>query len=279
MLHNLFCIFIYCASLIVLAPIAVLMMIVRRDTSASIWMARHGWSPVLLWAGGAKLFVEGGENVDASRPTIYLANHQSTIDIPVLFRAIPVNVRFIAKNELKYVPVLGWYMQLAKFIFIDRGNRRRAVESMDRAGERIRSGISIIAFPEGTRSPDGRILPFKKGPFALALKAKVAVCPVTIEGSGKLMPKARWTITPGPIRVKIGAPISTEHMTDDDRELLMRKVRDVIIDQSLQLGGKGGDRNDVVAAKGTEGIGRARPLHPTGTGTGTGAQRRRLGGS
>jgi 1-acyl-sn-glycerol-3-phosphate acyltransferase len=273
MLHNLFCILIYWVSLIVLTPFALVMMLVRWDTSASIWLARNGWSPILLWAGGAKLIVEGGEHVDPSRPTIYLSNHQSTIDIPVLFLAIPVNsLRFIAKSELKYVPVLGWYMQLAKFIFIDRGNRRRAVESMDRAGERIRSGVSIIAFPEGTRSPDGRILPFKKGPFALALKAKVAVCPVTIEGSGKLMPKAKWTITPGPIRVKIGAPISTEAMTDQDRELLMRRVRDVIIDQSLALGGKGGDRQDVV-----EGVGRPRPLRPSGTGTG--AERRRVGGS
>jgi 1-acyl-sn-glycerol-3-phosphate acyltransferase len=279
MLRNLFCIFIYWASLLVLAPIAVLMMIVRRDTSASIWMAREGWSPVLLWAGGAQLIVEGSEHVDPNRPTVYLSNHQSTIDIPALFRAIPVNLRFIAKNELKYVPVLGWYMLLAKFIFIDRGNRRRALESMDRAGERIRSGISIIAFPEGTRSPDGRILPFKKGPFAVALKAKVAVCPVTIEGSGKLMPKAKWTITPGPIRVKIGAPISTENLREEDRERLMRQVRDVIIDQSLALGGMGGDRNDVVAAKGKVGIGRAVPLR-TGPGDrGNSAERRRVGGA
>ncbi len=276
MLRNLFCIFIYWASLIVLTPIAIVMMIVKWDTSASIWMARNGWSPILLWAGGARLEVHGAHNVDPSRPTIYLSNHQSTIDIPALFRAIPVNLRFIAKKELKYVPVLGWYMQVAKFIFIDRGNRRRAVESMDRAGERIRSGISIIAFPEGTRSQDGRILPFKKGPFALALKAQVAVCPVTIEGSGKLMPKAKWTITPGPIKVKIGAPISTAGMTEDDRELLMRKVRDAIIDQSLELGGAGGDRQDVVAAKGSEGIGRPRSLHPKDD---AGGPMRRVGGS
>ncbi len=276
MLRNLFCIFIYWASLLVLTPIACLMMIVRRDTSASILMARHGWSPVLLWAGGAKLIVEGGEHVDPKRPTLYLCNHQSTIDIPALFRAIPVDLRFIAKNELKYVPVLGWYMQVAKFIFIDRGNRQRAVESMNKGAQQIRSGISIIAFPEGTRSADGRILPFKKGPFALALKAQVPICPVTIEGSGKLMPKAKWTITPGPIRVKIGAPIFTEGRTDDERELLMRQVRDVIIDQSLAMGGKGGDRDDVVAAKGTDGVSRARPIRPPKAG---GRSRQRAGGS
>ncbi|MGQ0508623.1 MAG: lysophospholipid acyltransferase family protein [Myxococcaceae bacterium] len=261
-MRNLFCVFIYCVSLLIGVPLALVLMLVTWDTSASIWVARRLWSPTLLWAGGAKLEVFGAENVDPSRPTIYISNHQSTIDIPTLFLAVRVDLRFIAKKELQYVPLLGWYMMLAKFVFIDRGNRQRAVASMDRAGERIRSGISIVAFPEGTRSDDGRVLPFKKGPFALAIKAGVAVCPVTIEGSGNLMPKSRWTITPGPIRVKIGAPIATHSLTEGDREKLMKQVRDTIIDQSLELGGKGGDKQDVVAQKGSDGVGRAVPLHP-----------------
>ena len=120
-------------------------------------------------------------------------------------------------------------------------------------------GTSIIMYPEGTRSDDGHILPFKKGPFALALKAGVAVVPVTIEGSGRLMPKNSWKInTGGVIRVKIGKPIDASKYAPNDREGLMKEVRSVIIRQSVELGGRGGDVEDVVAAVGEEGVSRAR---------------------
>ncbi|MGZ3461163.1 MAG: lysophospholipid acyltransferase family protein, partial [Archangium sp.] len=112
--------------------------------------------------------------------------------------------------------------------------------------------------PEGTRSGDGRVLPFKKGPFALALKARVPVVPITIEGSGKVMPKNSWNIQPGPVYVKIGKPIDTTAFAEDDRVGLARAVRDVIIAQSLELGGKGGDPERAVAAAGVEGDGPTR---------------------
>jgi 1-acyl-sn-glycerol-3-phosphate acyltransferase len=153
---------------------------------------------------------------------------------------------------LKYVPGLGWYMWAAKFVFVDRANHRDAVRSLDEAGAQIRGGVSIIVFPEGTRSDDRRVMPFKKGPFALAMKAGVAVVPVAIEGSGKLMPKNSWNITPGPIKVKVGAPIPAAHFADN-RDLLIREVRSFIIDQNLALGGLGGDKQDAVAARGREG--------------------------
>ncbi len=205
---------------------------------------------------GARLEVEGGEHVDARRPTIYVANHQSTIDIPVMFLAVPLALRFIAKKELKYVPLLGWYMWIAGFIFVDRGNSRNAIASLDVAAEKIRSGTSLVVFPEGTRSEDLVVQPFKKGAFRLAIKARCAVCPVAIEGSGKLMPKSRWTITPGPIRVKIGAPIDAGRFAENQAERLISEVREAIIDQSLALGGKGGNKHDAIAARGREGIGR-----------------------
>lgn len=212
------------------------------------------WSRGLLWAGGAKLVVEGLENVDASRPTIYVSNHQSTVDIPALFVALPVNFRYVAKHQLGYVPLIGWYLKLAGHILVDRSNRAKSIASLSRAGERIRAGTSIVVYAEGTRSPDGSVLPFKKGPFAVALAAKVPICPVTIEGSGNLMPKNSWRIRPGPIHVRIGAPIETAGYSDATREQLMTRVREVIIDQSLALGGKGGDRRAAIAASGTEGV-------------------------
>ena len=234
-------------------------MLVTFNRSASMLVVQKWWSPVLLWAGGAKLEVRGLENLKKGQPYIFVSNHQSTIDIPTLFMAIPWDTRFVAKKQLKYVPMLGWYMWAAKFVFVDRSNHREAVRSLDEAGEQIRGGISIIVFPEGTRSDDRKVHPFKKGPFALAMKARVPVVPVAIEGSGLLMPKNSWQITPGPITVSIGQPIAPEHF-ENDRELLIREVRDRIIDQSFAMGGLGGDKTDPIAARGLEGISERGPL-------------------
>jgi 1-acyl-sn-glycerol-3-phosphate acyltransferase len=238
-----------------LFPFAILAMLVTWNTDSALWMARRMWSPFLVWISGSTVQVEGMENCDAKRPTIYVSNHQSTLDIPILLSTLPVNFRFVAKHQLRWVPVLGWYLWLGGHIFIDRGNRRRAIASLQRAGEKIRNGTSIVMYAEGTRSPDGRILPFKKGPFALALEAKVAVCPITIEGSGKVMPKNRWTIQGQTIRMKIGKPIDAGSFGEKGRDALMREVRDTIIQQSLDLGGIGGARGDFVAGEGVEGVG------------------------
>ncbi len=253
-MRKLFCIFVAGVWTLVCFPLAILAMIVTLNPANSVWVARELWSPVLLWAGGAKLEVLGRENVDPKRPTIYVANHQSTIDIPAHFLAVPVPFRYVAKSQLKWVPLIGWYLALAGHVFVNRSNRAKAIASLDAAGAKIRGGTSIFLYPEGTRSPDGRVLPFKKGPFALALKARVPICPVTIEGSGDLMPKSTWNITPGPIRVKIGKPIDTTGFAENDREGLARAVREVIIADSLALGGKGGDMEDVVAEAGLEGV-------------------------
>jgi 1-acyl-sn-glycerol-3-phosphate acyltransferase len=241
-----------------LMPIALLAMLVRWNTSASIWIARRLWSPPLLWRAGAHLQVQGQEHVDPHRPTIYASNHQSTLDIPALLMAIPVDVRFVAKKELARVPVIGWYMRLAGFPFVDRSRHAQAIRSLDDAADRIRRGTSIVVYPEGTRSEDGQVLPFKKGPFALALKAGVPICPVSVEGSRHIMPKNSWAVVGGTIKVKIGAPMDTAKFAPDDREGLARAVRDAIIAQNLELGGRGGDREDAIAAPGKEGIGRAK---------------------
>jgi 1-acyl-sn-glycerol-3-phosphate acyltransferase len=252
MLRNLFCIVVAVVWTALMFVGTLIAMAVTLNRSASMWVVQRLWSPVLLWAGGAKLEVSGLEQLDRNTPYVFVSNHQSTIDIPTLFIALPWDTRFAAKKALKYVPMLGWYMWLAKFPFIDRGNRREAVRSLDEAAVQVRGGISLIMFPEGTRSDDCRVLPFKKGPFALAMKAKVAVVPVAIEGSGALMPKNSWNIKPGPIKVRVGAPIPAERF-GDDRVGLIQAVRNAIIDQCVELGGKGGDKTDAVAAAGREG--------------------------
>ncbi|HXN42160.1 MAG TPA: lysophospholipid acyltransferase family protein, partial [Myxococcaceae bacterium] len=252
-----FCIFVVIVWLVLMFPLACLLMLATWRSDNAIWVARRLFSPVVLWAGGARLVVSGREHADPSRPTVYLSNHQSTSDIPALLVALPVNVRFVAKKQLQWVPIVGQFLHLAGHIVIDRSNTRSAIASLDAAARKIRAGTSIVLFPEGTRSPDGRILPFKKGPFALALKAGAAICPVTIEGSGKLMPKRSWRIFPGKILVKIGEPIDASKYGEKDRERLMKTVRTVMIAQSLELGGKGGDPEDAIAARGVEGPGRS----------------------
>ena len=259
MVRNVFCVVVAIVWTLLMGALTFVAMLVTFNRSASMLVVQKWWSPVLLWAGGAKLEVRGLENLKKGQPYIFVSNHQSTIDIPTLFMAIPWDTRFVAKKQLKYVPMLGWYMWAAKFVFVDRSNHREAVRSLDEAGEQIRGGISIIVFPEGTRSDDRKVHPFKKGPFALAMKARVPVVPVAIEGSGLLMPKNSWQITPGPITVSIGQPIAPEHF-ENDRELLIREVRDHIIDQSFAMGGLGGDKTDPIAARGLEGISERGPL-------------------
>jgi len=248
----------------VLALTACLAILVRWDSGAAIWWARHVWSPGMMWIGGIDIEVSGRENVDPKRPTIYAVNHASSIDIPVSFIALPVNFRYVAKSQLRWVPILGWTLWIAKFVFVDRSNRAKAIASLEAAGRRIRNGISIVVHPEGTRSANGRILPFKKGPFALALKARVPICPVTIEGSARIMPKNSWFISSGKVKVKIGAPIDVTEYGEHERERLAHDVRAVIIRQSIELGGLGGDVDDAVAAAGVEGVGAPRePLRKT----------------
>ncbi|MBX5482458.1 MAG: 1-acyl-sn-glycerol-3-phosphate acyltransferase [Myxococcaceae bacterium] len=215
-------------------------------------MARTMWAPPLIAMTGSRLAVEPLPDIDWSKPHIYLMNHQSMADIACAFAGIPANLRFVAKHTLGKVPFIGWYMKFTGMILINRSNRAAAVRSLHKAGERIREGANIIAYPEGTRSADGTILPFKKGPFMLALEAKVPIVPVAIEGSGRMLPRDGFRIRPTLIRMKIGEPIETAHLTPADRDDLMRRTRDIIIRMHREIGGRGGD-DVAIAPAGVEG--------------------------
>ena len=235
----------------VLLPFAGLAILLTGNSSSASWFARRLWAPALLFVAGARVEVEGTEHLEGRRATLYACNHQSSIDIPALFVALPVDLRFVAKEQLRWVPLVGWYIQMAGHILVDRSNRARAIASLDRAAERVvRRHISLIVFPEGTRSPDARVLPFKRGPFGLALKARIPVVPVTIEGSARVMPRRSWRIRPGVIRVRIGAPLDTTCFEAEDRAGLARVTREAVIQGSLALGGLGGVPDDSAPAPG-----------------------------
>jgi len=200
-----------------------------RDPSLPLRFARRFWAPGMLWFSGAKLRVTGLPETGWDQPAIYVMNHQSTLDIPAAFAVLPVDLRFIAKHTLRKVPFLGWYMSWTGMVFVDRSNSTQAVGTLNAAAERVRGGISLLAYPEGTRSRDGSILPFKKGPFVLALQAGVPIVPVVIAGSLRVMPSGLKPLQPGVVRIAIGAPIPTADLSMGQREELVRRARDSVV--------------------------------------------------
>jgi 1-acyl-sn-glycerol-3-phosphate acyltransferase len=209
-------------------PVAFLVALLAGPGPA-LRMAGWYWAPLLLRGAGARLVVEGADQVDWSRPLVITSNHASMIDICALFRAVPVPLRFMLKRELARVPLVGWYAAAMGMVFIDRGNARDAKRKLGDAVERLRAGAALIAFPEGTRSKDGTIAPFKGGAFQVAIEAGVPVVPVAIVGSGRVLPPSGFRVRPGTIRVRFGAPIETQGLSPQERNALAQRTRDVVV--------------------------------------------------
>ncbi|MEE9934371.1 MAG: 1-acyl-sn-glycerol-3-phosphate acyltransferase [Deltaproteobacteria bacterium] len=187
------------------------------------------WGRILLLICGTRVQVIGKENILRSKPQVFMANHQSDFDILIALAYVPGQFRWIAKKELFTVPVFGQAMRSAGYIEIDRQNHEKALQSLDLAALRIREGKSVMTFPEGTRSPSGEIKAFKPGTFYLAIQSGVPVVPISIIGSGSIMPKRSLKIKPGRIKLVIDQPISTKDYTLDKRHDLIARVRQTII--------------------------------------------------
>jgi 1-acyl-sn-glycerol-3-phosphate acyltransferase len=175
---------------------------------------------------GVKILVRGMENLEAGRNYIFMANHTSNLDPPVLLPTIPGRCSVLVKKELFRVPVLGTGMKMASLVPVDRSDREAAIESVNAATAVLRQGLHMLIFPEGTRSRDGRLLPFKKGPFHLAIDSGVFVAPVTILGTYELWPKAKFGLRPGRVAVLFHRPIDPRNYPD--RDSLMKAVAEVI---------------------------------------------------
>lgn len=186
------------------------------------------WAKIQLLVSGVRVKVGGLEHLDKEAPYIYMSNHQGSYDIFALLSCLPVQFRWIAKKELFAIPILGWAMGAANYISIDRSGRRKALESIERAASKIKGGVSVVIFPEGTRSRDGSIQPFKRGGFTLALKSGVPIIPITINGSRDVMPKDSMRVRPGEIRVNVERAIQTTPFSLRERDLLMEKVRETM---------------------------------------------------
>ncbi|MGE5256558.1 MAG: lysophospholipid acyltransferase family protein [Hyphomicrobiales bacterium] len=210
-----------------LGVIAIAISFFNKTGNPVHWIARV-WGRSILAVSGIRVLVAGAERIDVNRPYIFMANHQSNLDIPVLLGHLPVQFRWLAKAELFKIPVFGQAMRGAGYISVDRANRQAAFESLQEAREKIRSGCSIVIFPEGTRSLDGSLKPFKKGGFVMAIGAGAPIVPLAVRGTYRIMPKNTWLIRPGDVAVDIGEPLATEGYTLESKEVLMEAVRNAI---------------------------------------------------
>jgi 1-acyl-sn-glycerol-3-phosphate acyltransferase len=188
------------------------------------------WGRSILTVSRIRVSVKGLSNIDHSVPYIYMPNHQSNFDIPVLLGHLAVQFRWLAKVELFKIPIFGRAMRKAGYISIDRNNRESAFKSLKMAANKIKSGVSVLIFPEGTRSRDGQIRAFKKGGFVLAIDSGVPIVPIVITGTRKIMTKGKFRINPGHVSMVIHEPIDTSAYTRETKGALMEIVRRVICD-------------------------------------------------
>ena len=234
----------------VLFLVSIPVMVLTRSGALPMWLARRVWAPSSLWLARVGLDVRRLAPLPDG-PAIFASNHESALDILAVVAALPRTVRFVAKRELFRIPVFGWYLALGGHVRVDRSDHDRAVASLTEASRMVRAGTSLIVFPEGTRSRDGRVHPFKKGPFVIAVEAGSPVVPIAVSGAGAINPKGRIEVHPGTLHVSIGTAV---HPRDfPDRTALLREVRRRIIEMHRETGGLGGDVDDAVAARGLEG--------------------------
>lgn len=208
--------------------LSMIFMVIFVNRKLPLYMARRMWAPGMLFIYGAKVEKIGIENIDRQKSYIYVVNHQSFLDIPVLFSSLQVNFYFVAKKELKKVPFLGWYMTAVGMIFVDRGNRRDAIISMKKAAGLIEGGKNVIAFPEGTRSKTGEIGVFKKGTFHLAAMTDVDLMPVKLEGTGNVWSPVNQKVKSGKIKVTVGKPIDTSKLNVKNMNEFIEETKEVI---------------------------------------------------
>ena len=188
------------------------------------------WGKSILVVSRIKVTVKGMSNLDLAHPYIYMPNHQSNFDIPVMLGHLKVQFRWLAKMELFKIPIFGHAMRKAGYISIDRYDRESAFKSLETAAQKIKNGVSVLIFPEGTRSRDGKLGAFKKGGFVLAIDSGVPIVPVVIEGTHEIMTKGKFQVNPGHVSMVIHKPIDTSAYTRETKEGLMEGVRKVICD-------------------------------------------------
>lgn len=186
------------------------------------------WGRLICRLSGVRVVISGLEHIDPERAHIFVANHQSYFDVFALTGYLPIQLRWVAKAALFRIPFIGWAMWAEGSISVEREDRKSAYRSFLAAIEKIKSGYSIVIFPEGTRSADGAIGEFKKGGHLLAIRSRVPMIPVAIAGSGGIIKKGGITVRPGTIKIIISPPIAVENLSPEDRNGILDRVREII---------------------------------------------------
>ncbi len=215
-------------STVVLGTVAIFLSLFDSSGNIPHRVARL-WGKIQLRTTGTQVKIQGLENVDPHKSYILVSNHQSAFDIFTLLGYLSFQFRWIAKAELFRIPFLGWSMRRIGYIPIERGSPKKAYRSMLLAAEKVQKGVSVMIFPEGTRSPDGLLQPFKKGLFLIALKSQAPILPITIDGTAKIMLKGDWRVYPGNVRITIDSPIPTAGIPVEKEAELSERVRNTMI--------------------------------------------------
>ncbi len=195
------------------------------------------WVNSLLRANGIRLQVQGLENLRKGQSYIFISNHASLLDIPGIISVVPFATRFIAKKTLIWLPIFGWFLSWGGHILIDRDSALSALKSIKKGAALLARGISIIIFPEGTRSPDGQVKEFKKGAFLLARQSKAPLVPLSISGTFEMLPRRGWCFWPGTIEICFDKPIPAQGLAPQEMSRLREHVRERVI-QNLQSEGR-----------------------------------------
>lgn len=204
----------------IISLLALFFVLVFRVSPERTQLLPRYWGRIILAASGVKVTVNGMENLETGRPYIFASNHQSQFDIFSMQGRFKFDFRWLAKKELFQIPLFGHAMRLAGYIPVDRSHGRKAMKSLIEAAERIASGTSVIIFPEGTRSRDGKLHVFKTGGMVLALKSGVPVVPVAIKGTYEILPKGSLLAKPGNVIIKVGKPVDTSKYTMKQKQEL-----------------------------------------------------------
>jgi len=212
-------------SLLIVGPPLVLFAWVSSNVSplyrVGTWLAKVGVRLV-----GVRIDISGMEHLQPGKNYIFMANHASNLDPPILIPSIPGRCSVLVKKELFLIPILGTGMKVAGLVPVDRSDHEAAIESVNAAIRVLRQGLHMVTFPEGTRSADGRLLTFKKGPFHLAIESGAFIAPVTLLGTFEIWPRTRFALRPGRAKVVFHAPVDPR--SSPNRDLLIKRVSDTI---------------------------------------------------
>lgn len=182
------------------------------------------WSKIILWASGVRVEIDGLNTVEKDRPAVYVPNHVSFFDIFALLATLPVDFKFIFKEEIMRVPILGWAMRKAGYVSIDRSSPAKARHTFKQAVHIVKNGTSLVVFAEGTRSEDGQLQPLKRGAFQLAIASGSPIIPVAIKGSNKIMPKGSFKLKKGSMTIQLGSPILASNYSRKTMPELIERV-------------------------------------------------------